>query len=207
MGAAMNIDRLVKRTAILVFTLCVIGVAIAGTVATQKPGDWALKKQGDNTILSRYPTLDECVKAAPAGKYKCDTSVALEVTGTCDDVPKPSIPRTKDADGFNVQPPIRYKEGTEGDLTDVEIQDYVSAPYPTCWVLGWRDAKVEDLAPPTADAGTVNEPVQQSAEFLAEWSSEESQAARHLVHICYPEDTLPCSVTAVGAVPAQGAGG
>jgi hypothetical protein len=154
-----------KGLALLLLTSAVF----AGTTAIQKAGDWALKKQGDNTIISRHTTLDECVKAAPAGKYKCDTSVALDVTGTCDD--KPTIPRTKDADGFNVQPPIRYKESTEGDLTDVEIQDYVPAPYPTCWVLGWRDAKVEDLAPPTADLPNTIEPFPFSPEDQKEWDA------------------------------------
>lgn len=183
-----------NRFPALALVAMLTGVAVAGTTVSVVHNTAVFRPEGGTTVTIHdkdgKTALEQCMdmaKAAP-GKSTCTDVYGITATGTCDDVAKSTIPRTKDADGFTVQPPVRYKESTTGDLTDIEIQDYVPAPYPACWVLGWRDAQVADLAPPTADLPNSIEPFPFSAEDQLDWDARQVAA----VAACAAGDVKQC---------------
>jgi hypothetical protein len=121
--------------------------AFADTAVVVVPGKWVLRDPADTSKDARYDTQALCEAAAKAtltvsGTYQCNTSVTLKVTVTCP--AKPDLPRTLDADGYVIKPPMRAKQLTETDWT-TELQDFVPAPAPACWVLGWREITQVDV--------------------------------------------------------------
>jgi len=102
----------------------------------------------DGTIEKKeWPkTHEECVARAKAivPKGTCVTREVFTNTPTCEGVAKPVLPRELDADGYVIKPPLRAKQLSETDWT-TELQDYVPAPAPTCWVLGWREITQADV--------------------------------------------------------------
>lgn len=192
----MNIDRLVMRVAVLVFTLCVVGVVMAGITSNESPTVYRILL-ADGTLEkgTEWPkSLDECVKRASAilPKGTCSIQRTFNNVGTCDDIQKPVLPRELDADGFVVKPPIRGKEPATGNDWTTEIQDYVPAPYPTCWVMGWREIADADLVEPDLMQANSVEPMPVPEGFDAEWHAPEAEAFRHTTHICYDDDKTPC---------------
>lgn len=115
--------------------------------------------RADNTSVSPRPTTEaECLSRAKAeGTWTCITRRKFTTVANCDGVVKPVIARELDADGYIVKPPIRAKQVSE-TVWQTEIQDYVPAPAPTCWVLGWRLIADADLNDEYSDL-LVQEPV------------------------------------------------
>ncbi|HXE08333.1 MAG TPA: hypothetical protein VN612_10575 [Acidobacteriaceae bacterium] len=189
---------------------------LAGTTATQKPGDWALKKQGDQVVISRHASLDECVKASPAGKYKCDTSVALDVAQNCEGEKPPKLylsKETTDGTEYWVLPGAGWTDDTLVEVANL----YVHGPswpagYPNCWVRGeaprleWRmNSKDEpgkafmELRTPDMPAGDLiaDEPNDETPAgtppgFQEEYHTLAAEAVRHETCVCYSDDLTAC---------------
>jgi hypothetical protein len=191
----VNIDRLVRRTAIVVFLLCIAGIVMAGITSTEQPPQYLIrladKTYEQNKAVPK--TREECLARAKAiiPLASCVTIESFANAGTCADISKPVLQRELDADGFVVKPPIRGKEPASGNDWTTEIQDYVPAPYPACWVLGWREITQADLDD-DVELANHDEPVPMTGDYLVKWLEPESEAARHHMYICYETDKEPC---------------
>ena len=179
----MNVDRLVKRTAIVVFLLCVAGVVLAGVVSTEAPPVYEVHLDDNTMQKGAWPATEaECVARAkallPSGC--CVVRRKFTNVGTCDDVPKPALPRELDAEGYVIKPPVRAKQLSDTDWL-TEIQDYVPAPYPTCWVIGWREITEADVNDEASDL-LADEPVEWPAELLAAYAARCAERHEHKVY-------------------------
>lgn len=174
--------------------LLLSSAAIAGITSTEEPVQYLIRL-ADKTYekgKTAPKTLDECRARAKAiiPEASCVTIEGFTNVGNCDDVAKPVVPQTLDADGFVRQPPIRGKPPETGNDWTTQIQDYVPAPYPTCWIIGWREITETDIHDPAQDAlANSNEPVKLTPALQAAWDA--SEAERHRARIYYPGDTLP----------------
>lgn len=180
-----------KRFAALTLSALLTVGAFAGVTSTEQPTQYLIRL-ADKTYEQNKAapkTHDECLTRAQAiiPAASCVTIESFANIGNCDGVAKPAIARELDADGYVVKPPIRGKQLTDTDWT-TEIQDYVPAPYPACWVLGWREITENDLNDEFSDelANSI-EPVRLTPELQAAWDA--SCAERHRAHVYYPEDT------------------
>lgn len=127
---------------------------------TEGPPSYELHKMPENTLVAPWPKTEaECVDKARAseGKWQCVVRRNFETVATCDGVAKPAMPRELDADGYLVKPPIRAKQVSDTEWL-TEVQDYVPASAPACWVLGWRLLADADLNDEFSDV-LVQEPV------------------------------------------------
>ncbi len=184
----MNIDRLVMRTAVVVFLLCVAGTVIAGITSTPQPPQYLIRLADKSYEKGKAApkTIEECRERAKAivPGADCVTIEGFANVATCEGVAKPAWPLTLDAEGYVVKPPIRAKQLNDTDW-QTEIQDYVPAPYPECWVLGWRVLSDADVAE-DASVASVDEPVDIPADVLAAWVA--SCPIRHERGIVYSDD-------------------
>lgn len=133
-------------------------IAHAGTTTTEGAPSFELHAMPANTIVSPWPkTEQECVDKAKAslGHWQCVTRRNFDTVGTCADVPKPAFPVKVDADGFLLKPALRVPVDEKGNWGATEMEGFVAAPYPACWVMGWVPY-VPEVEP---DHGTVDEPV------------------------------------------------
>lgn len=187
---------------VLFVVLAAIGArAIAGTTSTEAPTVYMILLADDTIEKGKeWPkTLDECVKRAqaiiPAGS--CSIRRKFTNVGTCVDVPKPKWLRELDADGFVIKPGIRgkLKAGSDSDY-DFEVEDYVAAPYPDCWVKGWRVAMAKDFNDESqSEVAGVMEPTWHTPEekakldaFNVEWQASKDAAAA----ACAAGDATQC---------------
>lgn len=153
------------------------GTAVAGTTTTEAPAAFDLLDAANKAVSPQPKTLIECITRAKAiGTWQCVTRQKFTTVANCDDVSKPVIPRVLDVDGYVIQPPMRGKPITENDWTS-EVQDYVPAPAPICWVLGWREVTQADLVLDSNDL-LVQEPVVWPDELQALW---DASAAYHTI--------------------------
>lgn len=165
--------------------LSLSSLAVAGTSVVPAPNKWALRDPSVTPIaeLGRYDTQALCQAAAltltKAGTYRCDTSITLTVTIDCTGVLKPVIPRKLDADGYVIEPPIRAKEPATGNDWLTEIEDYVPAPAPACWVKGWREITQADIVG-EPELAAVMEPITWPAELQALWDASADERVGHL---------------------------
>jgi hypothetical protein len=181
-----------KGLALLLFTSAVF----AGTTSVIVHNTSVFRPDGGTTVTLHdkdgKTALEQCMdmaKAAP-GKATCTDVYGITVTGTCDDVAKPVLPRELDSDGFVIKPPIRGKQITDTDWT-TEIQDYVPAPYPTCWALGWREITQADMV---EDQQLANDetPASKPPGFDAEYHTLAAELVRHETCVCYSDDLTAC---------------
>lgn len=129
----------------LLTLLLVTSLAQAGTATTEAPTLYDLLTEDNKAVSPRPTTEADCLARAKAvGTWSCIVRRKFTTVANCDGVAKPVIARELDADGYVVKPPMRGKPITETDWT-TEVQDWVQAPAPTCWVLGWREVTQADF--------------------------------------------------------------
>jgi hypothetical protein len=119
------------------------GAAIAGLQVTEKSLGWRVSpaREGD-VVLKDIAACRAAINLRGPGEYLCEYSTAVKVVATCDDVPKPPLP--KDTEAWAVQ------------VTDIEwrtdVTAWVAVPPPACWALGrgelvYTDNEAEQGAP------------------------------------------------------------
>lgn len=171
------------RAIYLLALSALLGVANAGTTSTVVHNTSVFRPEGGATVTIHdkdgKTALEQCVDMVKVtiGKSTCTDVYGYTTAGTCDDVPKPVIPRELDADGFVIKPPIRGKEPAAGNDWTTEIWDYVPAPYPACWDLGWREITQADLVDDGPRLANTIEPFPFSAEDQRDWDARQVAAA------------------------------
>jgi hypothetical protein len=175
--------------------LLLSAAALAGISSTESPTVYMILL-ADNTVekgKTAPKTEAECIARAQAiiPQGSCSIRRTFVNAGTCD--AKPAWPREIDANGFVVKPGIRgkLKSGSDSEY-DFEVEDYVPAPYPECWVKGWRVAELTDFDD-EPELASVDEPVWHTPEqkaaydaFNAMWNSPEAVAAREEFERTHP---------------------
>ncbi len=188
-----------QLVALLISALLTSG-SLAGIVSKEGPTVYmVLLADGTVEKLKEWPkTLEECRARAQAiiPKGSCSVRYPFDNVGTCDDVAKPQWPRELDPNGFVLKPSFRSKVDPTDDTNYThEVEDFVAAPFPVCWVKGWRVAMAEDLDDGPEELAGVHEPTwitpaQKAAvdTFNAQWQAQQDEDAA----ACAAGDTTRC---------------
>lgn len=188
------------------FILAIISaVVIASSTVTPTPGKYVLRNP-DNTppppftdTTNRFDTYQACLDASKtlkAGRYKCDTSIALAVVSTCADEPAPILELVEKlaSDGRKYweipdeglfPAPAPTEANHYATLQYLYVKNTAANAYPNCWVRGFADVNDWELNPnypnkpfmqikgsrPIVDVPEVHEPTWHTAEEKARYDA------------------------------------
>jgi hypothetical protein len=159
--------------------LLLSAAALAGISSTESPTVYMILL-ADNTVEKGKPwptTEAECIARAKAIIPQASCSIRRTFTnaGNCADVAKPKWVVEKDADGYLIKPAFRSKFADGSDTEFVhEVEDFVPAPYPECWVKGWRIAELSDFDD-EPELASIEEPVWHTPEERAKYDALNAQ--------------------------------